>query len=219
MIGFVAVVIAGTTIPAFGCERIVSTSRAAHSGGTSMSLLQNATSSPRAASRPWFIPRAKPRFSAFENRVVRGAHGERRRLGLRAVVDDDQLVVDAGVATNRVDERLGELEVVPGEARRHVRSSERPASIARQGSSPLSRRGDRTETRMSSRELPLPTFLIIGAQKCATRWLRFNLGLHPDVYVAPTELSFFNNGHRIRRPRGCLVPRAVRRMGGRAHRR
>lgn len=49
---------------------------------------------------------------------------------------------------------------------------------------------------MSSRELPLPTFLIIGAQKCATRWLRFNLGLHPDVYAASTELSFFNNGPR-----------------------
>ena len=50
---------------------------------------------------------------------------------------------------------------------------------------------------MSSRELPLPTFLIIGAQKCATRWLRFNLGLHPDVYVASSELSFFNNGPRF----------------------
>ncbi len=49
---------------------------------------------------------------------------------------------------------------------------------------------------MSSRELPLPTFLIIGAQKCATRWLRFNLGLHPDVYAASSELSFFNNGPR-----------------------
>jgi hypothetical protein len=50
---------------------------------------------------------------------------------------------------------------------------------------------------MSSRELPLPTFLIIGAQKCATRWLRFNLGLHPDVYAAAAELSFFNNGPRF----------------------
>jgi hypothetical protein len=49
---------------------------------------------------------------------------------------------------------------------------------------------------MSSSELPLPTFLIIGAQKCATRWLRFNLGLHPDVFAASTELSFFNNGPR-----------------------
>ena len=29
---------------------------------------------------------------------------------------------------------------------------------------------------------PLPTFLIIGAQKSATRWLRLNLGLHPRVH-------------------------------------
>jgi Sulfotransferase domain len=50
---------------------------------------------------------------------------------------------------------------------------------------------------MSSRELPLPTFLVIGAQKCATRWLRFNLGLHPEVYAAPAELSFFNNRSRF----------------------
>jgi hypothetical protein len=48
----------------------------------------------------------------------------------------------------------------------------------------------------SSREPPLPTFLIIGAQKSATRWLRFNLGLHPDVYVAPGEVEFFNNRDR-----------------------
>jgi hypothetical protein len=46
---------------------------------------------------------------------------------------------------------------------------------------------------MSSDDRPLPTFLIIGAQKSATRWLRFNLGLHPDVFTADTELSFFNN--------------------------
>ena len=36
----------------------------------------------------------------------------------------------------------------------------------------------------------------LGAEKCATRWLRFNLGLHPDVFAASTELSFFNNGPR-----------------------
>jgi Sulfotransferase domain len=48
----------------------------------------------------------------------------------------------------------------------------------------------------SSREPPLPTFLIIGAQKSATRWLRFNLGLHPDVYAAPNEIEFFNNRNR-----------------------
>lgn len=43
---------------------------------------------------------------------------------------------------------------------------------------------------------PLPTFLIIGAQKSATRWLRLNLGLHPAVFTAPRELEFFNNGPR-----------------------
>jgi hypothetical protein len=45
---------------------------------------------------------------------------------------------------------------------------------------------------------PLPTFLIIGAQKSATRWLRLNLGLHPDVFAASRELEFFNNGERYR---------------------
>jgi len=45
---------------------------------------------------------------------------------------------------------------------------------------------------------PLPTFLIIGAQKSATRWLRLNLGLHPDVFAAATEIEFFNNGPRFR---------------------
>jgi Sulfotransferase domain len=49
-----------------------------------------------------------------------------------------------------------------------------------------------------STELPLPTFLIVGAQKSATRWLRLNLGLHPDVYTASRELEFFNNGERFR---------------------
>jgi hypothetical protein len=45
---------------------------------------------------------------------------------------------------------------------------------------------------------PLPTFLIIGAQKSATRWLRLNLGLHPSVFTAARELEFFNNGDRYR---------------------
>jgi hypothetical protein len=43
------------------------------------------------------------------------------------------------------------------------------------------------------RELPLPTFLIIGAQKSATRWLRSNMGRHPDVFTPPHEPSFFNH--------------------------
>jgi hypothetical protein len=45
---------------------------------------------------------------------------------------------------------------------------------------------------MGERELPLPTFLIIGAQKSATRWLRLNLGLHPDIFSAEREIEFFN---------------------------
>ncbi len=49
---------------------------------------------------------------------------------------------------------------------------------------------------MDSHELPLPTFLIIGAQKSATRWLRLNLGLHPDVFSASRELEYFNNRDR-----------------------
>lgn len=40
---------------------------------------------------------------------------------------------------------------------------------------------------------PLPTFLIVGAQKSATRWLRANLGLHPQIYTTAEELWFFNN--------------------------
>jgi hypothetical protein len=44
---------------------------------------------------------------------------------------------------------------------------------------------------------PLPTFLIIGAQKSATRWLRLNLGEHPDVFTAAAELSFFNAPERF----------------------
>ncbi len=50
---------------------------------------------------------------------------------------------------------------------------------------------------MTSREPPLPSFLIIGAQKSATRWLRYNLGLHPDIYSADTEIQFFNDGKRF----------------------
>jgi hypothetical protein len=50
---------------------------------------------------------------------------------------------------------------------------------------------------MAEPELPLPTFLIIGAQKSATRWLRLNLGLHPDVFTAPRELEFFNSAEHF----------------------
>ena len=43
--------------------------------------------------------------------------------------------------------------------------------------------------------LPLPTFLIIGAQKSGTRWFRHNLHKHPDIFVAWEEVSFFNNSN------------------------
>jgi hypothetical protein len=47
--------------------------------------------------------------------------------------------------------------------------------------------------------LPLPTFLVIGAQKSATRWLRHNLGKHPEIYASPYEIGFFNSPKRIAR--------------------
>jgi hypothetical protein len=51
-------------------------------------------------------------------------------------------------------------------------------------------------------EPPLPTFLIIGAQKSATRWLRVNLGAHPEIYTAPRELHFWNLAERVNAQNG-----------------
>jgi hypothetical protein len=45
---------------------------------------------------------------------------------------------------------------------------------------------------------PLPTFVIIGAQKSATRWLRSNLGQHPQIFTAPSELHFWNEKWKVR---------------------
>jgi hypothetical protein len=58
-------------------------------------------------------------------------------------------------------------------------------------------RGVPTSTHPRAR-VPLPTFLIIGAQKSATRWLRMNLGLHPDIFAASGEPSFFSSEERFR---------------------
>lgn len=44
--------------------------------------------------------------------------------------------------------------------------------------------------------LPLPTFLIIGAQKSATRWLRSHLGEQRDIFTSPAEISYFNHEAR-----------------------
>jgi hypothetical protein len=46
-------------------------------------------------------------------------------------------------------------------------------------------------------EPPLPTFIVIGAQKSATRWLRQNLGRHPDIFTAPREVKYFNHPKRV----------------------
>ena len=43
---------------------------------------------------------------------------------------------------------------------------------------------------------PLPTFVVIGAQKSATRWLRTNLGKHPDVYTASPRISGMWKSHK-----------------------
>jgi len=45
----------------------------------------------------------------------------------------------------------------------------------------------------------LPDFLIIGAQKAGTTWLRALLRQHPDVYMPGREIHFFNNKRNYRR--------------------
>jgi hypothetical protein len=50
---------------------------------------------------------------------------------------------------------------------------------------------------MPNSRAPLPAFLIIGAQKSGTRWLRNNLNSHPDVYTAPVETQFFHSRLRF----------------------
>ena len=40
-------------------------------------------------------------------------------------------------------------------------------------------------------KLPTPTFIIIGAQRSATRWLRANLEEHPDIFTPSVSKPFF----------------------------
>lgn len=47
--------------------------------------------------------------------------------------------------------------------------------------------------------MPLPNFVIIGAQKSASRWLRNNLGHHPDVFTSGSVLQFFSSEERFRK--------------------
>lgn len=43
----------------------------------------------------------------------------------------------------------------------------------------------------------LPNFLIIGAQKSGTTWLAKMLRQHPDVYMPPGEIHFFDKAHNF----------------------
>lgn len=47
--------------------------------------------------------------------------------------------------------------------------------------------------------MTLPDFLIIGAQKAGTTWLRALLRDHPAVYMPGRELHFFNKDHHFNR--------------------
>lgn len=44
----------------------------------------------------------------------------------------------------------------------------------------------------------LPNFLIIGAQKSGTTWLARLLRQHPDVFMPPGEIHFFDKAHNYR---------------------
>jgi Sulfotransferase family len=41
---------------------------------------------------------------------------------------------------------------------------------------------------------PVPNFFIIGARRSATRWLRFNLDLHPEITIPPLLPPFVDPG-------------------------
>lgn len=45
---------------------------------------------------------------------------------------------------------------------------------------------------------PLPNFLIIGAQRSATRWLRVNLDHHPEIFMCARETGFFTDPNNIK---------------------
>ena len=49
-----------------------------------------------------------------------------------------------------------------------------------------------------SGQAPLPTFLIIGAERGATRWLRSNLDRHPEVFAPPITPDWFTDVEAMR---------------------
>jgi Sulfotransferase domain len=64
---------------------------------------------------------------------------------------------------------------------------------------------------------PLPTFLVIGAQKSATRWLKANLSEHPDMFVAPQEVGYFHDPDRVRDDGPAWYRAQFAGWGGEAH--
>jgi hypothetical protein len=55
----------------------------------------------------------------------------------------------------------------------------------------------------------LPDFLIIGAQKAATTWLRDRLMAHPDIFTPPREVHFFDKADHHARGLGWYRARFV----------
>jgi hypothetical protein len=47
--------------------------------------------------------------------------------------------------------------------------------------------------------MTLPNFLIIGAQKAGTTWLANLLGRHPEVFIPPREIHYFNIEENFRK--------------------
>ncbi len=45
--------------------------------------------------------------------------------------------------------------------------------------------------------MALPNFLIIGAQKSGTTWLAYRLRQHPDAWMPPREVHFFDNASNL----------------------
>jgi hypothetical protein len=46
---------------------------------------------------------------------------------------------------------------------------------------------------------PLPDFVVIGAQRSGTRWLRSNLDMHPEIFMPSFDLSYFDTPSAGRR--------------------
>ena len=141
------------------------------------------------------------RRRAVRSGLLAGALEE--ALGGRADIDEaDYLHLEEGAPVEVFESSAGLPFVIVGRRRLPIRGLPVPSPIDARDAlafpeGPELRLraggGEQREIGPDPDALPLPTFLIIGAQKSATRWLRSNLGRHPDVFAAPHEPSFFNH--------------------------